>query len=900
MSWLSRFANVFRSDRVDCELDDELQFHLEERAADLIRRGMTPDAAAREARRQLGNRLRITESSREVKLLVWFESIVTDLRLGLRMLRKNAVVSAAAVLSLGLSIGACTAAFSLIDALILRTLPVPEPERLFQLSYPDRSHPGDEVESKGFGYPLFLRFRDAAGGSADLFGVSLGGGLQKAWFGGPVETQERVRAEWVSSDALPILGLRAAIGQTRLGYNERDAVDHPVAVLSYPFWMRRFGGSPDVLGRWVTIGDKRFQIVGVAQNGFTGLEPGYMTDLWLPLMSRVDASAFSAPDRTFFFIWGRLKRDASEQQVQQRLQAAFTSFRRDEAARIFNSETPRKLIPQLIAARLNLSPAGRGTSSLLRWQFQRPLLILGVVALLVLLIACSNVANLFMARAAAREREMAMRLSIGAGRARLIQQLLIESGILAGAASLLGLVFALAVAPQIVNWLAPVDYPAYLDLRIDARMLEFLAIDGAAATLLLGLAPALRASSVAPGQVLKTGSGNQSSRLGLFRLLIGAQVGFSFTVLFIAALLLLTFRNLTNVNLGFNKDGLVLANIASKDRLPVEREREAVPQTLDAVRQLPGVQAAGMSGTGLVGGPRAWVMMFPLRMPGHPLERPFFMEVSPGFFDTMQIPLVSGRDFQLADLKAGVPSVIVNLAFARRYFSGASPLGRQLTFEIDPKPLMPQSVEVVGVVGNAKYNNVREPAVPTIYAPLRRVAGMTLDIRTNTSPAILEGALNRALHRVHPSLEADGLTLQTTRIDSTLLGERLLAMLSGFFAAVAVALAAIGLYGVLSYSVVRRTKEIGIRIALGARQLSVVHVVVSDLLLVTVLGLIGGIGGGFALARFVKTLLFEVKPSDAATLALPLACLLLSMVLAAVAPALRAVRVDPMIALRYD
>jgi putative ABC transport system permease protein len=818
----------------------------------------------------------------------WLESLLTDVRFGLRMLRKDALVTSAALVSLALAIGACTAAFSLIDALILRALPVHEPNRLAYLTFP--TYDPNVPESDSFNYPLFRRLRDDSRHHVDLFAVGYPN-QRPAIFPDASGQEERIRPQFVSGDMFQQLGITPALGRLLTPDDDRRPGEHAVAVLSHGFWMRRFGGDPTVLGRVFTFYEHQFQIIGVASAGFTGTEPGRLTDLWVPTMMW-NASALNEPGWSWFLIFGRLKPGVQPEQAQAVLQATFTNFRK-ERAKSFRPDEPPDRTARYVNTPLHVRSAANGPSGLRR-VFERPLWILAVVAFLVLLIASSNVANLLIARAAAREREMSLRLSIGAGRGRLIQQVLIESGLLAVAACVLGLIVAMTVAPTVVRMLAPATDPAYLDLRIDWRLLAFVCAIGVVTTTLFGLTPALRASNVAPMGVLKTG-GRLTARLGS-RPLIATQVAFSLIVVFVAGLLLLSFAKLMRVDPGFNKEGLVLLNIEARE-LHNDRPRQRIAglHLLDRVRQLPGVEHAAMAGWGFFEG-SSWTAG--VRIPGRAPEafEPHFLSVSPGFFETMGMRVLDGRTFTAQDGEPERPTAaIVNEAFVRRYFPRERAIGR-----VFGRPERKGDVrqEIVGVVNNAKYGNLRQPAPPTVYVPLQNLG--TLHVRTAGDPLSLVPTLRREIPADQPLLRVTTVMLQSTLIDNTLLGERLLALLSGFFGIVGLLLAAVGLYGVLSYAVVQRTREIGVRVALGARPAMVVRIVLGHIVWVIAIGMVAGLAGGLFLSRFVKTMLYEVEPLDVWSIALPVGGLLLAAIAAAMRPARRAARMDPVVALRYE
>lgn len=815
-----------------------------------------------------------------MKLPPWLDSIVRDTRYGSRMLCKSPIVTTVAILSLALAIGACTAAYSLIDALILRPLPVRDPEGLVYLTYPSDSPGAPEHDS--FNYPLFERLRDASRGKVELFGVSwprprdvtLGNSTGK------------IQVQFVSGDALAILGVKPALGRLLTAADDRYPGESPVAVVSYEFWMRN-GGHPDILNQLLDYIEpssttrtknitRRLQIVGVVQRGFTGVEPGVKVDAWIPHMM-FTPEAFTIADWDWLLILGRPKSHATREQAQHLMQQTLLDYRHDH---------PREFRKQI-----NVRSAANGPS-LIRKALERPLWILAIVAGLVLLIAGSNVANLLVARSAAREQEMALRLSIGAGRRRLVQQLLIESGLLAGMACLLGIGFAHAMGPAVVSRLLPTGESAYLDLGLNWRALGLLAFIGTSATALVGLIPAFRSSSVSPGDVLKAGSNRHSTRRGLLRPLVAAQVAFSVTVLFTGGLLLLSFQKLSTLDLGFFRSGIVFFNL---DGLG-QRGQPAALQLLDRVRQFPEVQAAAYSAWALLND-NQWISK--VKIPGRTDSgQTYQLGVSPGFFDTMGIRLLEGRDLARRDLGPNASAVVVNEAFARSFFPGQRVVGKQFDRDGD-------LLEIVGLVRDAKYLEIRETPPPTIYVPLRGQGygdadgDAVLTVRAADAGRIAP-LLRQEILRADPSAKVSRVTLQTTLIDNLLVRDRLLALLSGFFGMVALLLVAVGSYGVLSYSVVQRTKEIGIRMALGARSFQVIRLVISEIAVTVALGVVAGLAGGLVLGRYVASLLFEVKPGHAATVVFPLLGLMLVCLFAALPPPLRASRLNPVVALRQE
>ena len=888
MSWLSRLVNVVRQTRVDRDLDEELRFHLQARIEEFTRAGMSADQAKTRARHLFGNPLLVRESSHDIKVFSRLESILRDAGFSIRLWRRNKLVTTAVLVSLSLTIGACTAAFSLIDALVLRPLPVDDPPSLIYVAL---RAPADTRDGLSFNYPLYREMRTAAGPYVRLFAMS-DQSRRDATFDDSGQL-EKVYGQWVSGDAFAILGVKPALGRVLAASDDINPGQHPVAVLSHDFWMRRFAGNPEVLGRWVTIREKPLQIVGVAEKGFSGVEPGIMTDIWAPTMMWDDL-AISDPDTRWFRIWGRMRSDVAPEQARTVLQTVFTNFRQEQAAR--RREESRDRLEQFLNTRVYLRSAATGPSAL-RDEFERALWVLAGIAALVLLIACANVASLLVARATAREREMALRASIGAGRGRLIQQVLIESGLLAIASCALGAVLAIVTAPKIASMISTSRTPVQLAIHPDWRLLVFLGCAGAVVTFVFGLAPALRVSAVRPGDALKAGAGRQTARSGLFRPLVAAQVAVSFVVLFLAGLCLTSFMKLLRTDLGFDRSNLALVNIARTGH--VENSLAMWQQLLGRLEQTPGVESASLSPWALFQGSGRNKSV---RVPGRQVDgyTPWYLQVSPGFLESMRIPLLAGRDFEWHDAQPELPSaVIVNESFARRYFPDEPPpLGKRF-FRIDGgSTLVPQ--DIIGVAGDAKYTRIREAAPPTVYDPYRPQDTAVMQVRTRLELPALIATLREVLPRTDPAVRLADVTWQSTLVENHIVRDRALAVLSAFFSLVAIVLVVVGVYGVLSYSVVQRRREIGIRLALGAQPIRVVGLVLSGAGRMTLVGLVlGGIGAAVT-SRFITALLFEVRPSDILSSAVPLACLLMACALAALAPGFRATRIDPAVALRTE
>ena len=879
MSWITRLGNVFRRERIDREIDEELASHLEE--------AMEHGRSAEEACRALGGMLHHHEQSRDLKLLPWLDSLAADDVFGWRQLNKRRAVSVAAILSLALAMGSVTTVFRLVDALLLRTLPVAEPQRLFFLSAELTGGDNDY-----FDYPTFVQYREAVKDRADLMVV--GGTVpQDVVFGSSGEA-EKVHRQYFSGNVFGVFGLHPALGRLLLLADDRAPGVGPVAVLSYEYWARRFNRDPRVLGETFRMGDDRFEIIGVAPKGFTGTEPGEAADIFVPATMNVEA--LDKPGWEWFRIWVRPKTGYSPEQILQPLQAAF--LRHLQAGIVRDAQTPKGWEAAYLRQTLSLHPAAAGASDAQK-EYRRPLLILTVLVALVLLVACANVGNLLTAQGTARAREMALRVSIGAGRGRLLQLVLVESALLALMAAMAGTWFGWWSAPFVVSMLHVPDDPLRLTLGGGWRDPLFGFLMAFAVTVLFGLVPALRASGVKPISALR-GEDEPRSRRRVMSALLAAQIAFCVLVQFVAGLFVTTFERLSNRPLGFAPEHILALDTAAEKAQPAQ----LWTQLADQLRAVPGVQSVAVASWPLLSLNRASTSV---RLPGRMVEpvHSYILGASPGFFETMRIPATSGRDFRPGDLppredESGQtqPGVaIVNEAFARTYFRGLDPVGRSVFINGGGGI----RADIVGVVGDAVYADVRETIRPTIYIPLSvKRPNETFMVRTAGDPRALALTLSRAISKARPDFRVHTTNTQHQFIVWQTLRERLLAALSLFFAVVALVLAAGGLYGVLNYAVAERRREIAIRMALGARPAQVVRGVAAGPMAVVCLGFAGGLAAGLACSRFIESLLFEVRSTDPGALAVPFAALLGAALLAAFPPAIRAVEIDPARMLRSE
>jgi putative ABC transport system permease protein len=881
----------------DAERAREIRGYIEIETDENIARGMPPEEARSAAHRKLGNEVLVREEIYSMNSIGFLETFWQDLRYGARSLRLNLGFATIAIASLTIGIGANTTIFQLLDAIRLRSLPVKNPQQLANVHIANREWSSGSFSSSypQLTNPLWEQLRDhqqAFSGIAawsDMgFNLARGGEAREA------------NGLFVSGDFFNVLGVAPVLGRVFTSADDRRGCAAAGAVIGYAFWQREFGGDPSAVGRTLTLEGHPFPVIGVTPASFFGLEVGSRFDVAIPLcaepMVRGGPSYLDMRHEWWLAAIGRLKPGWSLAQASAHLNAI--------SAGMFEATMPIGYgadMKDYLTLKLGAFPADKGFNSINSGSAD-PLLILMASTGLVLLIACANLANLLLARASAREREIAVRLAIGASRARLVRQLLSESLLLA----LIGTVLGALVAPGLSKILLALQAESF-DLTPDWRVFAFLGCLAVATCMLFGLAPALRVTRTEPGAAMKAGGrGNTSTRegFGLRRLLVVSQVALSMVLLVGALLFVRSFRNLIAVNPGFRQDGILEAaldprrlNVPQEQRIPLRQE------IIRRVRAIPGVDAAAdASVIPLSGG--SWTMA--VRVSGAQSSEggtSKFDWVGPEFFKTLEIPVLEGRAFDEHDTAHSPSVAIVNETFARKLLDGRDPIGR--TFRNVAEPGYPETIyQIVGVVKDTRYQQLRESQqaicfVPSSQYPLGSGPFAQILIRSNVPLAALTEQVKSTIAGVSPDIVIY-FSVFKTMIRDNLADDRLMAMLSGFFAALAMLLAMIGLYGVMSYMVARRRSEIGIRMALGANSGDVSKMILREAGVLLAVGL--GIGTGLALAAATAAgaLLFGLKPNDPATLGTAVAALATAALGASYLPARRAARLDPVEALREE
>lgn len=868
MRWIDmarvRFRAVFSRRAVDRQLDADLQFHLEQATAEYVKEGLSREEARRAALRAFGNPTRVIEDVRDMSVWTWWERVMQDVRYGLRTFRRNPVFAGTAMLSLALGIGANTAIFTLINAALLRPLPVSHPEQLTILN-PE----GDDRYS----YPDYVALREGSGAFSDVIAAS---SLRKASVGLGAET-EQAFVKMVSGNYFNGLGVPAGIGHV---FGSADEVE-PVAVISRGYWSRRFGESPAALGQPIALNGVPFTIVGVAPVGFFGEANGESPDVWATFALQLPEAR-----RERGFSWlqliGRLKPGTTREQAEVEVNAVLTQARTAGAAGAVR--------------RIAVLPGAQG-SSWLR-GLSAPLRVLMAIVTMVLLIACTNVSSLLLARGAARQGEIAMRLAVGASRGRVVRQLMTESVLLATLGGALGLAFAFWVSGLLVGVVASFGRPVTLDVQPDLRVLLFTGAVSFVAGVLSGLIPALRGVGSGAGVVLSD-VGRQmvgrEGRWGIRDSLIIVQLALSLVLLAASAMFIRTLNNLKAVDPGFQAEDVLLAQVVT-ERGYRPTLSTLVPRLLERTEALPGVDIASVAfgGTLAIGGGVNGLQVEGYT-PGSPQDQRARADwVGPNYLRTARIALVAGRDFSLADDASSPRVAIVNQTFATFYFADGAAIGRRFTFNKNP-------YEIVGISRDAKYTELRETSQRLVYFSILQGGGALNNLEVRTSggdPSSIAAALRTTIRDVDSRLSVGDVSTLSARIDRTLTQEHLVASLTTSFSGLTLLLLSIGMYGTLAYSTMRRTREIGVRLALGSRRDAVLWLVLRGVLVRLAIGLLLGVAGVLASGPLVSSMLFGLQPHDPATITLAAMVLISVALVASVLPAFHASRLDPAAVLR--
>jgi predicted permease len=835
-----------------------------------------------------------------------------DFIYGARLLAKSPGFTTVAVLSLALGIGANTAIFSLIDAVLLKMLPVKDPQQLVALTDPTFegvSIGSSDGERGNLSNREFEALRDRTQSFSDMLAAQSDMDRTNASIDG--KAPEELRTRLVSGGYFKVLGATTLIGRTFTAADEHGPGSAPYAVISYDFWQRRFGGSLSALDSRVHIAKADLSIIGVAQPHFLGENVGAAPDLWIPLdmqplimpgrMWLEDDAAHIAEKVMWLHVIGRLKPGVSRPQAQANVDVVFKQVVAEEFSKLSQSQ------PQILKQNLKLREAGAGVSSL-RGNFADPLYVLMAVVALVLVIACANVANLLLARATARQKEMGVRLALGAGRARIIRQFLTESLMLSVAGGVLGTLLAVYGVQLLVALVAGHSGSVKLDARPDLRVLIFTVGVSLLTGLVFGLAPAWRSARVSLSSTLKEagrGLTGSSAKIGAGKILVIGQIALSVMLLIGAGWFVRTLRNLENVDLGYQREKLTLVRVDflsagySGSRLPI-----AYNEVRDRLARIPGVRAVTYSENGLFSGTESGDN---ISVEGYKSQKPEdrharFDQTGPNYFTTVGIPILLGRDIGPQDMESAESVCVVNEAFAKFYFGAQNPIGKHVT---DESPDTRKTFTIVGVARDARDHSLRREIFRRFYLSAQQslggfAPGMNYEIRTLGDPAAVIQAARLAILAYNPAIPIGRAQPFVEMLDDNMRQERMIAQLSAVFGGLAVLLAAIGIYGVLSYAVAQRTNEIGIRMALGAERGAVVRMVLRETGVLIAIGLAAGVPASLACARLVQSKLFGLKAADPVTLAAAAGIMFVVAIASGYLPARRASRVDPLIALRYE
>jgi len=909
MMW--QLANWFRRKKLESDLDRELRYHLDRRIIDLERSGLPTEEARRQALLELGGVTQVQEEVRDIWLSRWLRDFVYDLRFSARSFFRSPSFTATTVLSLALGIGATTALYSLIDQIVLRALPVDHPERLVLIDWIGFQYAETFGTSNVMSYPIcqdLQQKKDFFEGvlcrAATTISASTGG------------EPKLTAAELVSGNYFSLLGVRPALGRLLTTDDDQTPGSSPVVVLSYDFWKNQLGGAADIVGRKVLVNQYPMTVVGVAAPAFHGIDVGEVPSLWIPaVMSAQAIPGFTTMlDRRtrWMQILGRLKQNVSLQQAQTRLQPWFKSMLDEDMRRTNVSRASAELRRQFLASTLELTPAPQG-HSVLRQGLSRPLWVLFVATAVLLALACLNVAGLFLARGSARHREISTRLALGASRGRIGRQLLADSVLLAFAGGLLGVVMSPIAVRALIAFLPHNSAANDLHANVDTHLLVFASLVSLATGFLAGSAPAFQAGRRSLDSSLRERGGTSSGGLLLRRGIVTAQIAFTLILVVAAGLFIRTLSGLLAKGPGFDTSSLISFGI--KPALTGYSDDEAnqlIRRISEEIRTSGSTRASAIARVQLLLG-GAWNNSLTIQ------DRQQFVTdrevqlnaVTPGFFATLGARIVAGRDFNEHDAlnaiavgqslpvsQSGRRVVIVNDAFVKRYFGGRNPLGALVAMGSGPgtKP----DTEIIGVVENISYRSVREQWEQAYYPIGTEFSGSNFYVRFRGTPESAFRSIRAILRKADPALPITYFRTLDEQIDRSLNTEHMLAALSSSFGTLALLLSLVGLYGVMSFVVTQRTREIGIRLALGAMRWSAIWLVLRDALSMILSGIAIGLPFVWALGRLVESQLYDVKPSDPAVIAITTLILCSAGLGAALIPAHRASSINPTDALRVE
>lgn len=902
---LSRLYSLFRRRALEREFDSEVEDHITLLTDRFVSQGMTPDEARYAAVRQFGGITQMKEELRDRRGFPLIETVLQDTRYIVRQLRKSPVFTLSAVLTLALGIGANTAIFTLVDQLVLRLLPVKDPQRIVEL-VGQGVHYGGNSGHNVLSYPMYEDIRDHNAVFSRMMC------RRNVDFTVGVAGQSRVASgEIVSGNYFGMLGIQAALGRVFTANDDLRSGENPVAVLSHAYWITGFGADAHIVGKTVRLNNYPMTVVGVAQAGFDGVEPGLPAKIFVPvtmslqLFSKDDPSQLYDRRLRLVNVYGRLKPGVTLQQAKSALQPLFHQILNREVrepafrnATVYDKE-------QFLKMWLDVVPGSQGNTTLRR-EFEKPLEVLMGIVSLVLLIACTNLASLLTARAATRQREFAIRLALGSSRFRMVQQLLTESLLLAGAGGVAGIGVAVLLAKGLLAFLPPNTSGYDLSSSVDWRMIGFSLALALITGIAFGLVPALQSAKPNISETLKDQSTNVSgvaAQVTFRKALVATQVSLSLLLLIGASLFIRSLANLRSLNPGFQAENLLQFGLTPGSLNYSEARTRALLRQLEArLSSLPGVRAVGLAHIGLLAN-NAWengvTVAGYAAKPGEDMF-PHYNAVTPGYFSALRIHILAGRNFRESDTPQSHKVAIVNEDFAKHYFGNEPAVGRYIGKGTDPGT--PTDIEIVGVVSNTKYENLQQNVPRQVFRPAAQSyeGNVTVYVRTERDPEPAFQTIRKTAHDLDPNLPITNMKTVDQQLNESLVTERMIATLSTGFSILATFLAIIGLYGVMSYMVTRRAREIAIRMALGALKGNVVWLVMREVLLLVAGGIGIGLPVALGLSHLVQAELYGLQPTDPFSIAC--ATLLLSSValLAGYIPARRAASHDPIRVLRYE